>query len=75
MSDNETCPDCKGEGFWLGPVDCVAMYEHETVDDCGCPRAQDTCSTCQGSGKLVGVARAVYMARGGAAPTELRSYS
>jgi hypothetical protein len=71
----QACPECKGERGYLGPVECVAMYEHEDMDDCGCPRSWTPCRVCGGSGELVGLARSVYIARGGAAPVQLRGYS
>lgn len=71
----DACPDCKGERGWWGPILCVAPYEHEGVDDCGCPRDWNECRTCHGTGILTGVPRAVYMARGGPAPVQLRGYS
>lgn len=66
------CPDCKGARGWLGPVECVAMYEHE---DIGCPRHWTPCPTCREMGEVDAIQRAIFVARGGPAPTQLRGYA
>lgn len=73
--NNKVCPECKGKRSSLGPVRCVAMYEHEDLDECGCPQDWTPCRVCRGSGEIASIQYAVYMARGGAAPVPFRGYS
>jgi hypothetical protein len=75
------CPECKGRGQWVQERHaqvCGTLEDDETrAHFCAanCSKETVTCRVCGGSGELVGIARAVYMARGGAAPVQLRGYS
>lgn len=69
------CPECKGTRGYLGPLDCVAPYEHEDMEDCGCPRSWTPCRVCHETGEVAPIALAVYKARGGAAPVPFRGYA
>lgn len=77
MSGAITCPECRGEkGRSVGPF-CDAPYEHENVAGCDCGGAEifTRCRVCKGTGELVGISRATYFARGGAAPVEKRGHA
>lgn len=77
MSDETVCPECRGErGYTTGPF-CDAPYEHEDVEacDCGGPAVFTPCRVCKGTGELVGIRRATYLARGGAAPVQRRGFA
>lgn len=69
------CPDCRGTKGWLVPVECVAMYEHEDMDDCGCPRTWHPCPTCRETGEVDAIQRAIFVARGGSAAVQLRGFA
>jgi len=76
-----TCPECKGRGGWLDERHaqvCGTIEDDETrahFCHANCSKETVTCRVCEGSGELAGVARAVYMARGGVAPVPFRGYS
>jgi hypothetical protein len=73
----DDCPACRGtKGRTVGPF-CDAPYEHESIAecDCGSPAIFTRCRVCKGSGELVGLPRATYMARGGAAPVQRRGFA
>jgi hypothetical protein len=75
VSTDTVCPECKGAKGYLYPVACEAPYEHEGVEDCGCPRHWEPCRVCRETGVLEGIARVVYMVRGGAAPVQRRGFA
>lgn len=71
------CPACRGrKGSTVGPF-CDTPYEHERIDGCGCggPAIFTPCLACGGSGELVGIARAVLLARGDIAPIQRRGFA
>ena len=74
----EACPRCKGKRGYREAVFCHAPYEHENeeIDPCG-EGAWIDCTLCRGAGDVhpqdVGVA--VWRARGGDAPLQLRGFA
>lgn len=80
MSDN-ACPECKGRGSHhverhaqvCGTFEDEETRAHFCAANC---QVEDVeCRVCRGSGILVGIPRATYMARGGAAPIQRRGYA
>lgn len=75
------CPECKGKGSWFEVRHaqiCGAIEDEETrahFHHANCSEQKRTCRVCGGSGELVGVACAVYMARGGAPPIQRQGWA
>lgn len=79
--NDKGCPECKGNGQYIyerhAQVCGTIEDDEERASFChaNCSKETVTCRVCDGSGTLEGVDRAVYMARGGAAPVPFRGYA
>ena len=66
-ADNRTCPCCKGvKGRWqhFEVADAPDSWDHAEGESCECGPSFQPCSCCDGTGELVGLARATLLARG-----------
>lgn len=71
LSKDERCMDCDGRGYNEVAIICMGCddsHEHEKP-----PHIE--CRTCHGSGRLIGLARAIRIARGGPAPIPMRGFA
>ena len=77
----EVCPECKGAGGGervLHAQVCGTIEDDEARDqfhNLHCHVEPWTCRACGGSGRLIGLARAIYMARGGLPPVQTRGFA
>ncbi len=75
------CPECEGRGFdhlerhaqVCGTLEDEETRAHFCAANCSIEDVE--CRVCHGTGKLVGLPRAVYMARGGAASVPFRGFA
>jgi DnaJ-class molecular chaperone len=80
-ASKDACPECKGVGSHhveRHAQVCGTFEDEETrAHFCAanCSVGDVECRVCHGTGILAGVPRAVYMARGGAAPVPFRGYA
>ena len=77
-SNRVTCPDCKGAKGWQRVVHtqvCGQLEEWEDHHARYCVDESGECPTCRGDGTISDVQMAVYRARGGPAPTQVRGYA
>lgn len=66
------CPECDGEcGYWHTHHDQLCG----TVEECFCEPEWHDCRECRGRGTVDGIQLAIYRARGGSAPVQLRGYA
>lgn len=81
FNPDELCPECKGQGGGTRDFHaqvCGTIEDDETRAQFhaqNCRTETWTCRACHGSGKLVGLPRAIYMARGGLPPVQIRGYA
>lgn len=75
-NEDRTCPCCKGrKGRWQH-FGMVEISDHAVVDaECDCNPEFLPCRCCDGSGELVGLARATLLARGDIAPVQRRGFA
>lgn len=80
-SGRDTCPECKGAGGYRYEQHahlCGAFVDEEEnahFHHANCSSEWVTCPVCHGKGTLAAIQLAVYKARGGAPPDQLRGFS
>jgi hypothetical protein len=77
MSGADTiCPCCNGRKGWWQHFEDVDLSDH-VADDvmCECGPLFHECSCCEGTGELVGLKRAILLARGDIAPIHRRGHA
>jgi hypothetical protein len=77
-ASGRSCPCCKGaRGRWqhFEVPDAPDSWDHADGEMCECGPRFDACLACEGTGELVGIERAVLLARGDIAPVQRRGYA
>jgi hypothetical protein len=79
MSVETICPCCGGsKGKWQhfeGETRAWEGWDHTDDETCECGPSFVACLACKGTGELVGLPRAILLARGDIAPVQRRGFA